>query len=324
MLFSKGIDYKDLKIVLVPKPDRNEVAFVFDTTKIKSSWYGYEIFEKIIPFFDRRSSHSVFCGDYTGKNKHQDRLYKEFCKEVKPIRSCDYRHSSQFFLVYINNLSDRMVASFEEGLFCYEPFIGWIALNYSSFMKTYLSIILCGTFIKHKNAIIMAHEDDRDNNENINVCCYPFEKNGYLCKSLQSSLYGVFLSYKIEREVYEGFEEDTLFSINAISENVSVIYDFNVMVEESKLQYLFNNKRGKLKKCGMINFGPKELEQMIRKKIRSNYIYNMRYLKEHEKVEFNFNILVETKAPDSGELVKITLGLKYKPSENLLRLITMF
>ena len=322
VLAAKNIKYGNLKNTLIPNPDRNEGVFVFDSSKIESSWYGIEIFEQIIPIFDKRSSHSVLCGDYIGDNKLQDRLFEEFCRNVKPVRHCDYKHSSQFFLVYINNLSDKMVTTFRNNLSRYEPYVSFIDLNFSSFMKTYLSIILCHSFIKHQNDIIMGHEDDWDNDENVNMLGYPFEEHGYVCKSIQSIMYGVFLSYKIERAVFKGFESNTVFSINAITPNVLAITDFDILIEDNKLRYLTINKEGKLKKACLINCDKKEIEKLIREKISSNYIYNLVYLSEYNTIKFN--ILIEMRARDTGQLIKLTLSLEYKPEEKLLRLITMY
>ena len=153
VLNSKQIDYYKLKSVLVPNADKNEVGFIFDRTKIESPWYGFDIFEKIIPLFNKQSRHSILYGDYMGDDKLQDKLRLEFFRKIELVRHTDYKHSNQYFCVYINNLSDKMAATFRTNLSSYEPYIGSIDLNYSSFMKTYLSHILCPSFIKYKNNI---------------------------------------------------------------------------------------------------------------------------------------------------------------------------
>ena len=76
VLAAKKIKYDNLKTALIPTPDKNEGVLVFDSSNIKSPWYGLPIFKQIIPLFDTRSSHSVLCGDYIGDNKLQDRLFK--------------------------------------------------------------------------------------------------------------------------------------------------------------------------------------------------------------------------------------------------------
>lgn len=322
VLSSKNIKYENLKSALIPRPDRNEIVFVFDTLKIESAWYGNEVFKNIIPLFDKKSNHSVLCGDFLGNYSSQERLFKEFTNSLTKVRQYKYQHSSQYFFVYINNLSDEMYNNFNQSLLIYEPYIGYIELNYASFIKTYISTILTNCFIKHNNIILTSHEDDRDNTEDVNMTGYPFEKYGYSCKSMQSMLYSVFLSYKIERNVYKGFESDTLFSLNAITSNVLSLDNFKIVINEGKLKYLKENKSGKLKKATLIDFDKTELETLIKNKINSNYIYNMVYLDEHDTLKFN--MVIETVTSDTKEKVKLTLALEYIPKNNELRLITMF
>jgi hypothetical protein len=99
ILKAKNINYASLKNALVPCPDRNEAAFIFDTTQIKSGWYGLEVFKRILPALDQNATHSVLCGDLIGENKIQGRLYEAFSREVMLARPCTWRHSSQFFIV---------------------------------------------------------------------------------------------------------------------------------------------------------------------------------------------------------------------------------
>jgi hypothetical protein len=235
VLKTKQIEYSSLKNALVPRPDRNEVALVFDTQKIDSNWYGNEVFERLLPALDRSGTHSVLCGDYSGDDHRQDRLRFEVFEHVALARPCRWLHSSQFFIVYINNLSEQMIETLRSAVSAFEGYVGLADCNSPSF-KTYLSMILCNSFLKAGTRIVQGHEDDVGNEENINMNGYSFEKFGYECKSLQSTLYGLFLSYKIEREVFPGFESDTLFSLNSISNIVLPLDHCDVEVNESKLQ----------------------------------------------------------------------------------------
>ena len=321
-LKGKCIEYSDLKTCLTPNQDRKEIVFVFDTMQIDSGWYCYEVFSRLIPLFDRRSSHSVLDGDFIDHNISQETLYKEFSSEVNLQKSCTYKHSSQFYFVYIHNISNAIFDRFNEGMSDYEPYIGYIDVTYSSYMKIYVSTILCNTFIKHKNIIIQGHEEDRDDTGNVNMSGYPFEENGYTCLSISDPSFGVFLSYKIERPVFGGFERDTDFAINAVSRNVLAIDEFKVQVDDSKLEYLRKKKVGSLKRSGLTQFTRPELEQLIRDRIRSSYIYNMTHNDEHQTTKFN--ILLEKKDKETGKIVKLLLSLEYIYSTKTLRLITMF
>ncbi|GAA4950799.1 hypothetical protein GCM10023314_25170 [Algibacter agarivorans] len=80
-------------------------------------------------------------------------------------------------------------------------------------------------------------------------------------------------------------------------------------------------KKGKLKKANLISYSKSELTELIKKKIKSNYIYNMTDLKSHNI--FKFDILIEL-LNTLNEIVKITIGFEYIPEKQKLRLITLY
>ncbi|ENG3801786.1 hypothetical protein [Proteus mirabilis] len=322
VLKHKSVKYEDLRSALVPSVDRFEAIFVFDSLQISSNWYGNEVFKRIIPLFDKRSNHSILAGDYIGsRNREQDQfLYNELTSNLEPRNPFEYKHCSQFYFVYINNLSQEMLEKFDVGLSNYKPYIGHVDVTFSSVLKQYCSRILCHCGIKHKSVVIMSHEDDRDNDENVNMLGYPFEKYGYKCLSLQDTLFGNLLSYKIECPVLNGFERDRDFSLNSISKNVLTIDDFDVEIDDRKLVYLRENKEGIMKKSEMIYLDKSEIEYFIRERLASNYIYNMTYLEEYGTSKFN--IMLEKELSD-GQKIRLMLALEYMPQDKKLRLITM-
>lgn len=208
ILRSKGIHYKDLRAALVPDREKLEIALIFDTMKIEDNWYGYQVFERIIPLLEPRSKNSILVGDYIGKNSQQDILFEAFRDAVCPVRCIDYQHSSQFYVVYINNLSDTAFQNLADGLIDYEAYVGCANTTYHSSFKTLLSMKLVNLCVKVGRKIIQGHEDDREDAENINISGMPFEEHGYDCISLRSDLVGALLSYKIESPVFDGFEVD--------------------------------------------------------------------------------------------------------------------
>jgi hypothetical protein len=322
VLKAKQIEYASLKNALIPRPDRSEVAFVFDSADIDSNWYGYEIFDRLLPALDKRGVHSVLCGDYTGEARIQGKLRMELLANVVLNRQVNWKHSSQYFLVYINNLSRFMVAELTRALSPYKAFVGYAECNFPSFFKTYLSMILVSGFVKAGRYVIQGHEDDRPDEDDVNMTGYPFEENGNTCRSVQSSLYDLFLTYKIERAVYPGFESDTLFSLNSISSSVVPLEDCELDLEESKLKYLVEKKYDSLKRSGFINFARHEIETKIRERLANNYIFNLTYIEAYQTMKFN---TVLNMALDGPEVVaKLLVALEYKPAKKRLRVVTMF
>ena len=130
ILSSKQIDYRELKNALIPNPNRNEIALVFDSTKIESAFYSSDIFNKIIPIFDKRSTHSILSGAYIGDDKLEEQLRRAFLGEVKLVKQTDYTLSNQYYMVFINNLSNNMLTTFRDELISYEPYVGLIEVGW--------------------------------------------------------------------------------------------------------------------------------------------------------------------------------------------------
>ncbi len=229
-LDQKKITYDKLKSALVPAQDRREIALIFDTLGITQTWYGYEIMEQVIPLFAKRSNHSVLVGDYLNRPGQEDELYTAFAEAVVPRRIIEFQHPTQFYIVYINNLTDTMVERFDDGLIPYPHYVGIAEMTYGSTFKTYLSTMLVNSFVKFGNIVLQGHEPDRADEEDVNMNGYPFEKSGYICRSISDDLMGVMLSYKIERPIFPGFEVDTEMALNAISKNPINIEEFEVEV----------------------------------------------------------------------------------------------
>lgn len=119
-LKSKGVNYDNLRTALVPDREKLEIALIFDTMKIEDGWYGYQVFKRIMPLLDTRTKNSILVGDYIRENSQQEALFEAFCEAVCPVRRIDYQHSSQFYVVYINNLTDSAFQKLADGLIDYE------------------------------------------------------------------------------------------------------------------------------------------------------------------------------------------------------------
>jgi hypothetical protein len=296
--------------------NRREVALVFDSAQIENTWYGLPVHVATIPLFEKASFQSVLSGDLLGENRHQARIRSELERAITRANSFEYHHSTQFYVLYVNNLSKAMVDKFHAELHHFRPYIGYIDCTYSSFMKTYLSSALSTEFIKAGPCILQKHEDDLDEDANRNTIGYPFEDFGYVVKSIPSTMFDILLSFKIERPIFPGFESDTEFSLNAVSAKPSRLDGFDVVIEPAKLQYLIENKAGSLKKAGLLNLEATRLEEIIREKLQLNYIYNLCQDDQHGVV--TFNILVEQQA------CRLLVALEYMPEDRQLRLITMY
>lgn len=321
-LSKKGISYNKLKSALVPAQDRREIALVFDTRAIESSWYGREVMEHVIPLFKKEGSHSVLVGDYLDRPGQDDQLFGAFEQAVELRRNIEFHHPTQFFIIYINNLTDTMITHFDNGLRDYKGYAGIADTTYASAFKIYLSTMLVNTFIKHQNIILQGHEPDRDPEENLNMEGYPFEENGYICRSISDDLMGVLLSYKIERPVFPGFEVDTEFALNAVGLTPAALEEFEVDVAAAKLEYLKREKYGSIQRAGLLAITAEQLAALIRSKISANYIYGLTVDQTHNVTKFN--IVIELRPSADRPATRLLAALEYRPDPRSLRLITLY
>ncbi len=319
-LAAKGINYTNLKTALVPSADRHEAGFIFDSTAIKSQFYGREVMEQVLPILDKRTNQSILVGDLLGDN--QQLIFEILQESLILSRSFTFKHGTLLFCVYLNNLSQTSLDQINKSLAEFPAYLGYIPAQFASRAKTYLSTTVGNLCIKNGTRIILAHEDDRPNTENTNLTLYKFEEAGFKVFSIQTLYFGVFLSYKVERAVYPGLEGDTDFSINAISEQVFPLDEFEVILEHAKHAYLIKEKGGKLRKAGILSLNNERIASLIRSKIAASYIYNLAFLQEHNVVKFN--IMIEVDRDNGGYPTRLTVSLEYKPEEKELRVITLY
>lgn len=320
-LRDKGVEYENLRSVLEPAQDRMEAAYVFDTTKI-NGLYGYEIMQRFIPLLHKKSKHSVLSGDYTDIPGQKEKQYKAFREAITFCRCVQYRHSIQFSIVYINNLTKDMAKVLDKGLMHYLPYVGYADTTYASLFKFYLSAILELDFIKCGQTIIQGHSPDTPDTDDWNVSSYPFEENGYNCRSINSDLMEVLLKFKIERPVFDGFEKDTSFSLISVGAAPHPIEDFDIEVSAAKVKYLEENKQNSLQKAGLIGISEDELAMQIKSKIRNNYIYGLSYNCEHNVTKFS--VILEFNGSKKRDRFRLKATLEYKPEKKILRLITLY
>lgn len=318
-LKEKGINYDDLKSALIPAhKDKYEIALVFDSTLIDSDWYGYDVFEHILPTLNKESTCSILCGDIIADNLSSDIVYKMMFSDMKQFHPTIFRHPTQYFVVYINNLTARHKDNIVSFLEFYAPFIGYVDTTLNGYFKSLISRTLVHLCIKHKDIIILQHEDDIEDKENINNCGYSFEKYGFKYISIKQMYFGLFLSYKIESLIAD--TEDLNYSMWAIAPNYEAD-TLNVYVDECKIQYLNTSKTNLMEKLNLKNYSSNELENLIKNQLDRTYYYNLEYLEQYNTPKFNVSLDLQTV---DNKIRKVLVALKYSEQNNRFELITMY
>ena len=322
-LEKKGISYSALKSVLVPQKKRHEILLVFDTSQIEDEWYGIACHNAVIRLLDKSESHSFLCGDYISKiNTSQENanylLYRNLSEHID-LSKIEFKSSEQLFFIYINNVSDRFIDRLRNGLLNFQGFVGIVDVTLSSVLKIYTSSILTNGFIQYHDLILQpsSEHDDSFNVEDKNELGYDFAANGFKVRCIYTDLFGLFLTYKIERLYFNILDtSDQAMAINSITPVFQRLNTSHIIVTPEKLEYLKQNKGDTMKRIGLSDITPEYLAQKIKENINSNYLFCMEFNDVYQIAKFN--IILEINS------YKIQLGLKYDYANNTLSLITMY
>ena len=320
-LKSKGLKYQDFKNMLIPQKSKQEIALVFDTNKIDDMWYGREILYKLLPTLYDLGNHSISTGDLIADNKHQKFVFSLFQKYLVPYRDTIYQNSGQYYLVYINNLTEAKIEKIIESIKMYTPFIGFFNFTYGNSLKTIVASVIGQRFLVMKNLVIVAAIDEEMEYGTEHNLSYDFEKFGFSVICIGHTTYSSFLSYKIECEVFPN-STDTQVSISAISQEYNNLYDFNILIEDKKFEYLMKEKTGSLSRLENPDFNLAYLENLIKSNLARNYIYNLDFNSNYQVSKFN--IILELPIGDNQKFEKFLVSLEYIHDINTLRLITMY
>lgn len=316
-LEAKGIDYKELKNALVPLTNKIETAFFFDWTKFSTNFWGQEVMDMFLPRLDRNGTRSILYGDWTGGgSSFADAFQESYGETDMEGRFPNAWRAGTVAFYYVNNLTSAGKQAFEQTFANHPAYIGALDLTYTSLMKAMISTMLIRAFIQHRNVVIDTHEDGLGPNHNEGYLPWNFKKFGLSVKSVESSLYQMFLSYKIERLELDD-EEDVAMSLNALTPDPVHIDDCALDIDERKLGYLRLVHGSALKHAGVYELSASELAERIKAQFRGGYIYSMGRSREDDTLKFN--VIVE----DRGRS-RVQCGLKYFPVERRVSVITLF
>jgi hypothetical protein len=321
ILKAKSIKYDELRTALTPQQTKYEAAFLFDEQRCDADVIaGVDCSDALFKLLSPKTTHSILGGEL---NDRKDEFARKLLGEVAVIaKDLNFKHPCFCYVLYVNNLSQEAVTTIHEGLKAHKAYLGYVPCTYGSRAKTFISLGLVNLIIKHKMTVILGHEDDRPNTENCNLHLHDYTALGLKLKSIQSMYFDNFLAFKPERMLLEESDDDLEIALRSMSDEVAALTDFTVLIEDSKFHnYLKTKKLGKLEKAGIADLSKAKLEDAIRNKLRTNYLYNMEWVDEPTHQLSKFNIMLEF--PRAGGFPeRLMVALEYKPIEKVLRLLT--
>lgn len=321
ILNAKDINYESLRSALTPQQDKQEAAFLFDEQRCDNKYIpGVECADALFKLLDSKTTHSILGGDLSDD---KDQLARKLLGEAAVVaKDLNFKHPCFCYVLYVNNLSNESVKIIHNGLKAHKAYLGYVPCTYAGLAKTFVSLSLVNLVIKHKNIVILGHEDDRPNSEDYNLHLHDYTALGLKIKSIQSMYFNTFMAYKIERMLLDDSDDDLEIALMSMSQEIAPLTDFTVLIEDDKFnKYLKTKKRGKLERAGIAELTKSGLEDTIRKKLRTNYLYNMEWVDEPTHQLSKFNIMLEF--PRLGGFPeRMLVSLEYNFAEKVLRLLT--
>lgn len=318
-LASKGVDYADLRAALVPQQDRREAVFLYNIDFKDSGSYSVPVHQRLLKIINSQGSRSVMHGDIEADRHWESFEYAD--RHLERVEDRQFEHP-MLYAVYVNNLTDQLLADIHAGMASYPKYVGYVDTTYTSMFKAFLSLRLIHAYVQYRGISIGQHEDDRDPHEDIDLVGLGFAKAGYKVRSIPGMNFMLLLSYKIERPVVEGYEADTEFSLNAINPIYLPLGDCEIEVDSRKFDYLAREKTKSLAGLGLLGGNAEGLKALIRERINANYIYSM--VQDDKHCVSRFNLMLEAMPEDTNRRFRALVGLEYRPQEKRLRLITLF
>ena len=319
LMDNANINYLDLGNCLTPSNDKMEICLIFDTLKIENSWYGKEIFDSLLPLFDKKKTYNILYGDLLDftDNKFPDKILDLMCETCGIIRVNEHKFTNRYFLIYINNLSKTDFEKFSNIHDIIPSYIGYANMTNSSLFKSYISNCINSGFILYKNNMICGHEPDIENISNRNMPGFSFRENGYNIVSISSDYYSIFLDYLIDSSI-SIWKTDKKYKelLSDIISHGCNLENFNIILTNEKLNYLITEKN-----IDMRFNKPSNLKEEIIFKIASclknNIFYKLYFtVLQYKIIKFNVYIDIDNK--------KITCGIKYNIESKNFEIITMF
>jgi len=321
-LQKNGIQYNELKNILVPAHDKLDICFIFDSTKtLNEVCYGNEVLNSMLPEILKIEKVAVFCGDIIGgdSKEAQQNIKISLQRHLPHVNFDNYGLSNQYYVIYLNNINEITKNNIDISMKHTPSYVGYIDMTFSSFLKDVISFSVVQNFFKFKNKICISTPMYEYTDPKL-YFSFDFSKYNINIIQIEDVYYDSFLTYKIERSYYDFDNRDQKFSFNAVIQTPDIISDYKIIIEDAKLGYLKEKKLGSLKVVGIDLLTKEDLIKTLQAKINTNYVFNMQF-------SSNFNCL------KFATLIEISNGLKKKKylvvfevkrEEKELRLITMY
>lgn len=337
LLASKGVKYLDLKPALTPQSDKHEIAFVFDSSRATSGFYGGEFSKHWLSALATAGGPTrtaISEGDVIGLPA--EIVWQLLDKQlVRPAgQDIPWMSPEQYFVVYFTNVSDaQLVALDREMRAKSEAYLGYVDCSGWTPFKTALPLPPVALRIDNK---IITTEDDVGN---ANLRGYSFDEFGYEVIGINEDLYGTLLEFRIDMGVPQWVSADSAVALGALSGVMRDISSMTLSIDERRFDYLISEEPGyghgaSIKKAGLAGFDRSALADAIKEEVGKSLLFNLRSVSGSKTVNGKriaapendaLMFTVQVEFPDlTGARQRYQVGVKYDPVEHRGEVATMF
>lgn len=334
-LEKRNINYSDLRWALTPRSDRSEVAFIFDSSKAVSPFYGEEFSEIWLAAMDiaggpRKTA--ILEGDILEPLTNRARQAIDQQLSYSDSRNNSRNATRQYFVVYFTNVSGSQLEVLDQQMHSKSnAYLGYIDCSCWSPFKGALLLPQVGLRIENRMITV---EDDEGN---ANLRGYPFKDFGYEVVGVDEILYGTMLEFRIDIGASQWSAQDTSVSIGALSGVLRDISSMNLILDEARFKYLTDEVAGhgtSILKAGLAGLSRHRLTDAIKKELSKGLLYNLRSVEGSKIVKgvkvsepkndaLMFSVQVEF--PDiTNTPQRYQVGVKYDTAKHRGEIVTMY
>lgn len=325
-LRSEGVDYAQLNAALVPKPDRLEVAFVFDSTKAaEPNLYGYSFAEVWIPVLRRLGPQKTTYALGDVLVLPNELTWEALEKRLVGRPDFPRMHTGMYYALYVSNMTRHQLEQVHAALLeSLEGYLGYV--DCSTWNPLKLGLILPQVGLRIGDTILTAADEAGRGN----LPGYPFEESRYRVVGVKEYLYEILLSHRRDNGVPGWAAEDSSMALTALLGSREPLATTGVVVDASRLDYLKTRHQPSLERAQLSEVKADELAEAIRERFETGLVFNLRSVAgarngapASELDAFMYSVQVEF-LTGNGEVHRFQAGLKYTSATHTSELVTFY
>lgn len=322
-----GVSYDDLRWALAPRATHAEVAFLFDSTAAGSDHYGFEFSKAWLPALWRHGPQQTAISQGDILIASPGWVWKELDEHL--VRTNDFPRlaTEQYYVLYLTNMSRSQISAMDAALRdSAAAYLGYIDCSTWTPLKSFM--LLPQYAIRDSDALVVPA--DEEGSPHITP---PTRDHGFRLVGVEQTLYGVVLDHRIDNGVPKWADEDSALTLTALGGAQSPLSEMKLDLDEQRFIYLTSQAGGhgvSVRRAGLDGLGREELAQAIEAKIRSGFVFNLRFVhgtRDGEPAPENDALMftVQVEFPDdTGTVRRYQVGVKYSPSSHSGEVATFF